>query len=149
LSEKVYDVSEFLASVEPIATRHPLPLTVAYHDACHLSNGQSVRQQPRALLTGIPSLNLVELNDGGRCCGSAGTYNLFQPEMAATLGDLKADVISATGASMVVAGNPGCLLQIEAALRRSEKAVTARHTIELVDASLRPPGRPLPRPDRD
>lgn len=141
LAQKVYDVSEFLDGVEPLATRNPLPLTVAYHDACHLSNGQGIRRQPRALLDAIPSLKVIELGDNGRCCGSAGTYNLFQPEMAATLGDLKADAIAGTQASVVAAGNPGCLLQIDAALGRAGSKVITRHTIELVDASLRNAGR--------
>jgi glycolate oxidase iron-sulfur subunit len=136
LADKVRDISEFIASVEPIADRHAMPVTVAYHDACHLSNGQGVRRPPRMLLESIPSLRVVELADKGRCCGSAGTYNLFEPEMAAELGRLKAAAVEATGASVVAAGNPGCLLQIDAALRRSGSAVQTRHTIELMDASL-------------
>ncbi len=140
LAGKVRDISEFVASVEPIADRHPVPVTVAYHDACHLSNGQGIRRQPRALLEAIPSLRLVELGDGGRCCGSAGTYNLFEPEMAAELGRRKAAAITETGAEVVAAGNPGCLLQIDAALRRLGSTIRARHTVELLDASLRGAG---------
>jgi glycolate oxidase iron-sulfur subunit len=137
LADKVRDISEFIASVEPIADRHAISVTVAYHDACHLANGQGVRRPPRMLLESIPSVRVVELADKGRCCGSAGTYNLFEPEMAAELGRLKAAAVEATGASVVAAGNPGCLLQIDAALRRSGSAVQTRHTIELLDASLR------------
>jgi glycolate oxidase iron-sulfur subunit len=136
LAEKVRDISEFVASVEPIAERHAMPVTVAYHDACHLANGQGIKQPPRLLLSSIPALRVVEIEDKGRCCGSAGTYNLFEPEMAAELGRLKAIAIQATGASVVAAGNPGCLLQIDAALRQAGSAVRSRHTIELLDASL-------------
>jgi glycolate oxidase iron-sulfur subunit len=136
LAEKVRDISEFVASVEPVAERHPMPVTVAYHDACHLANGQGIKRPPRQLLGSIPALRVVEIEDKGRCCGSAGTYNLFEPEMAAELGLLKSVSIEATGASVVAAGNPGCLLQIDAALRQTGSVVRSRHTIELLDASL-------------
>jgi glycolate oxidase iron-sulfur subunit len=139
LAAKVRDVSEFLVELGPVATRHPLPATLAYHDACHLANGQDVRSQPRALLDGIPELRVVELADGGRCCGSAGTYNLTQPGTAAELGALKAHAIIHSGASVVAAGNPGCLMQIEGALRRAGAPISVRHTSEILDASLRPP----------
>jgi glycolate dehydrogenase iron-sulfur subunit len=137
LAGKVRDISEFVGSVEPVADRHAMSMTVAYHDACHLSNGQGIRREPRMLLESIPSLRIVEVADKGRCCGSAGTYNLFEPEMAAELGRLKAEAIAATGASVVAAGNPGCLLQIDAALRQAGSEVRTRHTIELLDASMR------------
>jgi glycolate dehydrogenase iron-sulfur subunit len=140
LAAKVRDVTEFLGDLEPVATRHPLDLTVAYHDACHLANGQGVKAAPRDLLAGIPSLTVVELGDGGRCCGSAGTYNLFEPQTAAQLGDLKAAAIIATGATVVAAGNPGCLLQIESSLRQAASPITVRHTIEILDRSLWPSG---------
>jgi glycolate oxidase iron-sulfur subunit len=140
LAAKVRDISEFLGDLDPVATRHPLDLTVAYHDACHLANGQGVTSAPRALLAGIPSLTVVELGDGGRCCGSAGTYNLFEPETAAQLGELKAAAIVATGATVVAAGNPGCLLQIESSLRQASSPITVRHTIEILDQSLWPSG---------
>ncbi len=138
LAAKVRDVTELLVDLGPVAERHPVPVTVAYHDACHLANGQGITSPPRALLAGIPGLTLVELADGGRCCGSAGTYNLFEPETAAELGDRKAEAITATGATVVSAGNPGCLLQIEAALRRDGSDVTVRHTTEILDAALWP-----------
>ena len=142
LATKVRDITEVLADLEPVATRHPVPVTLAYHDACHLANGQGVTRAPRALLEAIPELQLVELADGGRCCGSAGTYNLFEPDTAAELGILKAKAIMATGASVVSAGNPGCLLQIESSLRAAGSKISARHTIEILDASLWPAERP-------
>ncbi len=138
LAAKVRDVSEFVASLEPVAPRRPMPITVAYHDACHLANGQGVRDAPRALLASIPELRIVELGDGGTCCGSAGTYNLFEPETATELGDRKAAAIAATRGTVVAAGNPGCLLQIEHALRRAGSTTTTRHTIEILDAALWP-----------
>jgi glycolate oxidase iron-sulfur subunit len=113
-------------------------LTVAYHDACHLSHGQGVRGQPRAVLQSIPGLRVVSPADADVCCGSAGVYNLLEPEPAAQLGARKATALRATGAEVVVAGNPGCLLQIAAAMRADGgPVIPARHTIELLDASLR------------
>ena len=133
------DVSELLVSLgEPRAQRHPLPLTVAYHDACHLAYGQGIRSAPRELLAGVPGLTVVSPADAETCCGSAGVYNLLQPATAAELGARKAEALLDTGADVVVAGNPGCLLQIAAALRasRAEQMPTLMHTIELLDASL-------------
>jgi glycolate oxidase iron-sulfur subunit len=137
LAAKVRDVTEFLAELGPAATRHPVPATVAYHDACHLAHGQGVTDPPRRLLAAIPDLRVVDVADGGRCCGSAGTYNLTQPATANSLGDRKAAAVIATGASVVAAGNPGCLLQIDAALRRAGSPIVSRHTVEILDTSLR------------
>lgn len=146
LAGRVRDVTEVLVELgEPVATRHPLPVTVAYHDACHLSHGQRVRSQPRDLLRGIPELTLVFPADSETCCGSAGVYNLLQPQTAAELGDRKVASLLDTGADVVAAGNPGCLLQIAAALRRLDAGGVAPavlpglavcHTVELLDASL-------------
>jgi glycolate oxidase iron-sulfur subunit len=138
LAGRVQDVSEFLGSLPPMAPRHAVPETVAYHDACHLANGQRITKPPRDLLAGIPQLRLVELGDGGLCCGSAGTYNLFEPETASELGARKAAAIIATGATVVAAGNPGCLLQIASSLRETDAAISVRHTIEILDASVWP-----------
>jgi glycolate oxidase iron-sulfur subunit len=139
VAAKVRDVTEFLAELgQPVAPRHPLELTVAYHDACHLSHGQGVRTQPRGLLRSIPGLRVVSPADADVCCGSAGVYNLLEPEPAAQLGARKATALRATGADVVVAGNPGCLLQIAAAMRSDGgPVIPSRHTIELLDASLR------------
>ncbi|MEN3310176.1 MAG: glycolate oxidase iron-sulfur subunit [Micromonosporaceae bacterium] len=136
LAERVRDVTEVLAELEPIAERHPVPLAVAYHDACHLAHGQGVTRPPRTLLAQIPALRLIEVPDGGTCCGSAGVYNLLQPEPATELGDRKARAILSTEADVLVAGNPGCLLQIDAALRRAGESLPVRHTVEVLDASL-------------
>jgi glycolate oxidase iron-sulfur subunit len=137
-ADGVRDVTELLADLGPVAPRRPVPLTVAYHDACHLAYGQGVTAPPRALLAGIPQLRLVEVPDGGTCCGSAGVYNLLQPEPAAQLGDRKAAAVLATGADLVAAGNPGCALQIGAALRRAGSTMRVRHTVEILDAALHP-----------
>ena len=115
-SRHVRDVHELLALHEPRALRHPLPLKVAYHDACHLAHAQGVRVQPRTLLRGIPQLELVEPREWEICCGSAGIYNLTHPEPAAQLGRRKAENLRATGAQAIAAANPGCALQIAAYL---------------------------------
>jgi glycolate oxidase iron-sulfur subunit len=134
---KCRDVSEFLAELEPRAPRHALRLRVAYHDACHLQHAQGVRTQPRALLGGIPQLQVLEIAEAAICCGSAGIYNLVQPEAAAQLGDRKAGHIAALDADMVVSGNPGCLLQLQSALARAGRKLPVRHSVELLDASIR------------
>jgi glycolate oxidase iron-sulfur subunit len=134
---KVRDVSELLAELGPVAERHPLPVTIAYHDACHLANAQGIRTQPRALLTGIPDLTLTEIAEAELCCGSAGVYNLLNPEPAAELGDRKAANVLATGAELLVTANPGCLMQVAAALRRRGGSIALAHTVEVLDASLR------------
>ena len=136
---KVRDVAELLTELGPVAARHPLPVTVAYHDACHLAHAQGIRSQPRELLRGIPGLVLREIADPEICCGSAGIYNLLNPGPAAELGDRKAATVLATGAELLVTGNPGCLMQVAAALRRagSDAGPAMAHTVEVLDASLR------------
>jgi glycolate oxidase iron-sulfur subunit len=130
------DVAEFLDRLGPAAPRHPLPVTVAYHDACHLSNAQRITAEPRRLLSAIPGLRLREIPDSHLCCGSAGIYNLLQPEIASELGTRKADNIRRTGAALVVAANPGCLMQISRTMCDQSTAGIA-HTIEVLDASIR------------
>ena len=134
---KCRDVSEFLAELGPRATRHALRLRVAYHDACHLQHAQGVRTQPRALLERIPQLQLLEIPEAAICCGSAGIYNLVQPEAAMQLGDRKAGHVAALDADTVVSGNPGCLLQLQSALARAGQKLPVRHIVELLDASIR------------
>jgi glycolate oxidase iron-sulfur subunit len=134
-SARVRDVSELLAEHEPVAPRHPVPLRVAYHDACHLAHAQGVRTQPRELLRGIPELELLEPADWEICCGSAGIYNLVQPDAAAELGARKAANLLATGADAVAAGNPGCALQIAAHL--DGRALPILHPMTLLDHSIR------------
>jgi glycolate oxidase iron-sulfur subunit len=137
-SAKVKDVHELLALEPPQAHRHPLDLTVAYHDACHLAHAQGVRQPPRALLRSIPGLTLVEPKEWEICCGSAGIYNLTQPEAAAKLGARKAANLAATGAQAIAAANPGCALQITAHLAENgAEPVPVYHPMTLLDASIR------------
>ena len=135
-SAKVRDIAELLTEHEPVAPRKPLPLTVAYHDACHLAHAQGVRAQPRALLRGIPELELVEPAEWELCCGSAGVWNLLNPEPAAELGERKARNLLATGARDIAAGNPGCALQIAAHAERLGEPVRVFHPVELLHASL-------------
>ena len=136
-AEKVRDVAEVLADADlPLGE---LPLTVAYHDACHLAHGQRVRAEPRALLRRIPGLTLVELAESDLCCGSAGVYNVLEPEMAGELGRLKAERIRDTGAAVVAAGNPGCLMQIAQHCRAQGVAVEVVHPVELLGRALREP----------
>jgi glycolate oxidase iron-sulfur subunit len=143
LSGKVRDLSEFLAELYggsggPQAERHELPVRVAYHDACHLAHAQRIRQQPRDLLRAIPGLELAEVGDGATCCGSAGVYNLLQPEAARELGERKAAAVRATGAALVVSANPGCSLQIAASLAGTDGTAPAvAHTAQVLDASIR------------
>ena len=146
-SAKVRDVSELLAELGTVAPRHPLPLTVAYHDACHLGHAQGVRAQPRALLREIPDLVLREIPEAELCCGSAGVWNVFNPEPAAQLGDRKAGNVLSTGADLLVTANPGCLLQVAAALRRRGQDLALAHTVQVLDASIRGlPAHHLTRP---
>jgi glycolate oxidase iron-sulfur subunit len=142
LSARVRDLSEFLVDLGPVAPRHPLPVTAAYHDACHLAHAQRITRQPRELLRAIPELRLVELADAGTCCGSAGVYNLLQPEAAGELGARKAQSVLDAGAPLLISANPGCSLQIAAALADRGEHVAVAHTAEILDASLR--GLPPP-----
>jgi glycolate oxidase iron-sulfur subunit len=137
-SAKCKDITEILCELTPIAPRSPLPLRIAYHDACHLRHAQGIHQQPRQLLAGIPGLEVAEIAESSLCCGSAGVYNLLQPEPAQQLGDRKVSHLLATKAAAVVSANPGCLLQLMSGLRRrGEKELPALHMIELLDASIR------------
>ncbi len=146
LTAKTRDLTEFLAELGPRATRHPLEMMIAYHDACHLAHAQGVRAQPRELLAAIPGLEIKEIADPEICCGSAGVYNLLQPESAGELGDRKARNVSATEAELLVAANPGCSLQIATALRRRGEEIAVAHTAEVLDASIRGTGKePLTR----
>lgn len=133
LQHRTMDVSVFLAqlglSAKPTGSG---PMRVAYHDACHLANAQGVRVQPRDLLRGIPGVELVELTDAHLCCGSAGTYNLDQPETAAALGEKKARAVIATGATVLATGNIGCMTQLRAHLAKLGSPIRVRHTIQVL-----------------
>jgi glycolate oxidase iron-sulfur subunit len=137
-SAKCKDVAEILCEMEPIAVRNPLKMRVAYHDACHMQHAQGVREQPRKLLKGIPGLEVAEIPEATLCCGSAGVYNLLEPETASQLGARKVENLLATHAQAVLSANPGCLLQLMKGLReRGLAEMPAFHLVELLDASIR------------
>ncbi len=136
-SEKVRDVSQLLAESEPVAARHPVPLKVAYHDPCHLAHAQKIRSEPRQILEAIPELELVEPQGWEICCGSAGIYNILQPEPGRDLGRRKAQNLLDTGAEAIASGNPGCTLQITTYLREKGRPLPVFHPIQLVDRSIR------------
>jgi glycolate oxidase iron-sulfur subunit len=136
LSDKVRDVTELLGQDEPRAARSRVDVRVAYHDACHLAHAQGVRSQPRSLLRGIPGIEVVEPAEWEICCGSAGIYNLLQPEAADELGRRKARNLLATNAAAIAAGNPGCTLQISSHLRAMGHDLPVYHPVELLDASI-------------
>ncbi len=136
-SARVADIAELLGSVEPRAPRGPVPLRVAYHDACHLAHAQGVREQPRALLGTIPELELLEVaTERDVCCGSAGIFNLVQPQAAAELGVRKARHLLDTGAEAIAAGNPGCTAQLDLHLRQLGTPLPIYHPIELLWRSI-------------
>jgi glycolate oxidase iron-sulfur subunit len=135
-TRKIRDINEFLAELPPLAVRHPIERRVAYHDACHLSNGQGIRSQPRALLKAIPGLTLCEIPSGDQCCGSAGTYNLFEPSSAIEIGERKVDNVLSIAPDILASANPGCTLQIQSLLQKRNVSLRAAHPIELLDASI-------------
>ncbi len=136
LAAKVKDVSELIAELTPVAPRHPLPLRVAYHDACHLSHAQGLRAPPRALLRSIPGLELLEIPDADQCCGSAGVYNLLEPQSAKQIGQRKAQSIQSISPEVLASANPGCTLQIKSQLGAAGAAIRTAHPIQLLDASI-------------
>ena len=136
-SAKCRDIAEFLVELGPVAKRHPVNMSVAYHDSCHLQHAQKVRSQPRALLGAIPGLELLDLPESPLCCGSAGIYNLVQPRTANALANRKAELISERKPDRVATGNIGCMLQIQAALGRRTETTPVLHTIQILDASIR------------
>lgn len=139
-SNKVRDVQEFLAEAGLTAKLHPLqaePLVTVYQDACHLLHGQKISQQPRQLLQQIPGLQLKEPMDAALCCGSAGVYNMLQPEIAEELGQMKANNLVQTGATLIASANPGCSLQIKQSLEKQGQSVMLKHPMQLLDLSIR------------
>lgn len=133
---KVRDINEFLAQLTPIAPRYPVKGRVAYHDACHLAHAQGIRSQPRELLSSIPGLTLCEIPQGDQCCGSAGTYNLFECESAIEIGERKVNNVLSTHPDILASSNPGCTLQIQSLLRKRNITLQAAHPIEILDASI-------------
>ncbi len=139
-SSQVKDVQEFLATIELTAELHPLAskeLTLVYQDACHLLHGQKISVQPRQVLKKIPGVRLREPIDASLCCGSAGIYNMLQPETADELGRQKANNLINTGASVIASPNPGCSLQIQKHLDLKGSKVKLLHPVELLDRSIR------------
>lgn len=144
---KVRDVQEFLEAVGLTAILQPLadvPLPVVYQDACHLLHGQRISLQPRRLLQRIPGLQLREPVDAALCCGSAGVYNLLQPEVAEELGRQKVANLLATGARLIASPNPGCTLQINKYLQLQGQSISVWHPMELLDFAIRGVRLPLP-----
>lgn len=140
---KVKDVHEYLVALGLQAPRAPAdlpPMRVTYHESCHLSHGQKVVQQPRQVLRAIPGLELVELTEASWCCGSAGIYNLIQPEMAGELLNRKVGHLRATGAQVVATANPGCLLQLVNGCRDAGLPVRLAHPITLLAEAYRRQG---------
>ena len=137
---KVKDAQEFLAEVGLTAKLSPLtdePLTMVYQDACHLLHGQKISVQPRQLLRQIPNVKLREPIDAALCCGSAGVYNMLQPEVADELGKQKVENLLNTGAQLIASANPGCSLQIKKHLRLQGKEIILMHPMELLDYAIR------------
>ena len=134
---KVRDITEFLAALPARARRNPVQIRAAYHDACHLRHAQRIVEQPRQLLRGIPGLQLVEIADPEQCCGSAGVYNLVQPQSAREIGERKVANVLDASPQLLVSANPGCTLQIQSILRDRGLTLRAAHPIEVLDASIR------------
>ena len=139
-ASRVKDASEFLADSGLSASPGPIRARVAYDDPCHLLHGQRIREQPRALLAAIPELQVVPLTEADWCCGSAGTYNVTQPELSAKLLERKVGHITESGTELVVTANPGCQMQIAAGLRAARAPVTVVHLMDLLDRAYRASG---------
>jgi len=136
----VRDLAEFLAQEPLRGPLAPVPLTCTYHDPCHVVHGQKIKSEPRKLLAQIPGLRVVELTESDWCCGSAGIYNLTEPEMATRLLHRKVSHVLATGAEAVVTANPGCILQIQAGLGAHDARVRVMHLVEILDRAYGGPG---------
>ena len=143
-SRKVRDISEWLAEIRIVPPKASIEARVTYHDPCHLCHGQKITAQPRALLDAIPGLDVVPLTESMWCCGSAGIYNLIQPEMAEKLLQRKLDHIAQTGAQIVATGNPGCLLQIQSGLAARGVDVMVAHPVSLLAHAYRAASAPPP-----
>ena len=132
-------VSEFLGQIElNIRDLRPLKISVTYQEPCHLAHAQRITAQPRKLLKAIPQLALKEMHESSLCCGSAGIYNITEPEMAQRLAERQLDRAEATGADMIVTANPGCHLQLAGGLRRRGSAMRVRHIVEVLDEAYHP-----------
>jgi len=137
LSEKTKDIMEFLADVGLQGQLKELKLRVTYQDACHIAHAQKIKAHPRKVIKEIPGIDFMELPESDLCCGSAGIYNLIQPKMSESLLDRKISNLKNTNADYLVAGNPGCLLQIQMGIRRNGLNVKIAHPVELLDWAYR------------
>ncbi|MFA5906657.1 MAG: (Fe-S)-binding protein, partial [Desulfobacula sp.] len=137
-SSKVRDISQVLAGhadeLKPLLK--PLPLKATFHDSCHIAHSQGIRKEPRDLIRLVPGLTFIELENADACCGSGGTYNIVKPEMADRILHRKLDTIRATGADVVVTGNPGCMLQLKKGLMDHLPQVRMMHLTELLEKSM-------------
>lgn len=131
--KKMRDVNEFLGSIELNPRMGEMPITVTYQDSCHLAHGQKVRVGPRKLLRSVPGLNFKEMPMSDLCCGSAGIYNVVQSEMAGQLLKNKMGYVNSTGAEVIVASNPGCMLQLDAGARLHGSGQRVMHVIQVLD----------------
>jgi glycolate oxidase iron-sulfur subunit len=137
-SRKVRDVHEWLVEIGVNPPIHPMaPSRVTYHEACHLCHGQKISRAPRELLRMIPGIDLAELPEATWCCGSAGIYNITQPEMSRRLLQRKLDRIASTGATVVASANPGCCVQLEAGVRDQRMDVSIVHPVTLLARAYR------------
>ena len=135
---RVKDVHEYLGSIDlNVADLKPLPVRVTYQEPCHMAHAQRITAQPRALLRAIPQLKLIEMQESALCCGSAGIYNITEPDMAQQLGARKVANALATGAEIIATGNPGCALQLANELRKAGATVQVKYIVELLDESYR------------
>jgi glycolate oxidase iron-sulfur subunit len=134
-SRKVRDLTEYLDEIGIAPELGPIDAVVTYQEPCHLVHAQRIAAAPRRLLARIPGLRLREMNESSLCCGSAGIYNVTQPEMSKRLADRKVANIVAAEPNVVATANPGCALQVSAALRRAGRPIPVKHVVELLDAS--------------
>ena len=146
LAAKVRDASEFLAGTDFNRALGRLDVTATYQDACHLAHGQGIREAPRTLLRAIPGLRLIEMRDPEACCGSAGIYNIVQPELSRAIGRKKCASVADTGADVVVSANPGCMIQLQAGLREQARLPAVKHLMEVLDEAYRRMDEDGPRP---
>lgn len=136
-STQVRDITEFLADHPFIPPQRPFSLKVTYQEACHLVHAQRISQQPRKLLRSIPGIELIEMQESALCCGSAGIYNVTQPAMSRSLQKRKIQHVQETGAEVVVTANPGCFLQLQSGLRKSDSSIRVMHIVDLLDRAYR------------
>lgn len=143
-SNRVRDISEFLAELGLVPPPGELPLRVVYHDACHLVHAQRIREQPRQLLSQIPGLQLLSIREPEICCGAAGSYNLTEPEMSDRLAHRKIENMLAADPQVIASPNVGCTMQLQAGFRQAGRAIWVAHPMELLDLSYRRETPPLP-----